>query len=335
MGTTTLLQIEQAILNLLNETLDTSAADLRAGAAGNALLPTLTQFFGVSGATNATPIVISTSKASGVSDGSQVTLAGVGGNTAANGTFYAKTTGYTSTTFALYSDADLITPVAGNSAYTSGGTVLAGSTLRTLINEAAADLGRSCFAVPDAGGTLSWSSGVRTMPLASIVPTVSGDIFFAIRGAYLTGSSTALKWADRTAIERGDPNWMLTTGTPAAFYHDGNGSIGLYPKPSSGVTLNADGFVAPAARYVNPTDAAAWLPDDLVRFLEWYGAAKVGFKNMEDQALSARADDWQLHYETGRIDLWTKLPAALQRFFPKPTPLMMNMQGLSANAANG
>lgn len=76
----------------------------------------------VSGATNATPIVITTASAHGLVDGQMVTVASVGGNTAANGTFFAKVTGYSTTTFGLYSDPTLLSQVAGNGAYTSGGT---------------------------------------------------------------------------------------------------------------------------------------------------------------------------------------------------------------------
>jgi hypothetical protein len=77
----------------------------------------------VSGATNATPIVLTTGT-HGLADGDPVTVASVGGNTAANGVFFAKVTGYSSTTFGLYSDRALTTAVAGNGAYTSGGTVV-------------------------------------------------------------------------------------------------------------------------------------------------------------------------------------------------------------------
>lgn len=76
----------------------------------------------VTGATNASPIVLTTGTHN-LADGDPVTVASVGGNTAANGNYFAKVTGQSSTTFALYSDKDLTTPVAGNGAYTSGGTV--------------------------------------------------------------------------------------------------------------------------------------------------------------------------------------------------------------------
>ena len=66
----------------------------------------------VTGATNVNPIVI-TSSGHGLSTGIRVTVENVGGNTAANTT--ATITSLTSDTFQLDS-------VAGNGAYTSGGT---------------------------------------------------------------------------------------------------------------------------------------------------------------------------------------------------------------------
>lgn len=66
----------------------------------------------ITGATNATPIVI-TSNAHSVVTGQGVTVGSVGGNTAANGNFIA-----------TYIDANTFSLVgsAGNGAYTSGGT---------------------------------------------------------------------------------------------------------------------------------------------------------------------------------------------------------------------
>lgn len=88
----------------------------------------------VTAATNATPIVITTNIPHGLADGNLVGIAGVLGNTASNSSsssnifgglpfWYAKVTGFTSTTFAIYSDSGLTTGVAGNGSYTSGGYV--------------------------------------------------------------------------------------------------------------------------------------------------------------------------------------------------------------------
>lgn len=77
----------------------------------------------VTNATNATPIVLTSSADHGFVDGMSVTIASVGGNTNANGTYYVKK--LTSTTFSLYTDEALTTGRAGNAAYTSGGTAIA------------------------------------------------------------------------------------------------------------------------------------------------------------------------------------------------------------------
>lgn len=66
----------------------------------------------ITGATNANPIVI-TSNGHGLTNGLRVVVAGVGGNTAANGTWTVASV--TANTFAL-------TSAIGNGAYTSGGT---------------------------------------------------------------------------------------------------------------------------------------------------------------------------------------------------------------------
>lgn len=66
----------------------------------------------VTGATNATPIVITTSVAHGLATGALVSISGVGGNTAANGKWTI--TNVTATTFSLDTS-------VGNGVYTSGG----------------------------------------------------------------------------------------------------------------------------------------------------------------------------------------------------------------------
>ena len=66
----------------------------------------------ITNATNANPIVITTSGTHGLLTGRAVTIVGIGGNTAANGKWFI--TKLTTTTFSI--------PTSGNGAYTSGGT---------------------------------------------------------------------------------------------------------------------------------------------------------------------------------------------------------------------
>lgn len=72
---------------------------------------------GVTGATNATPIVVSVTTTAGLSNGMTAQIQGVQGNTAANG--YWTLAGLTGSTFQLVGS-------VGNGIYTSGGTVEAG-----------------------------------------------------------------------------------------------------------------------------------------------------------------------------------------------------------------
>lgn len=66
----------------------------------------------VTGATNATPIVLTVPSGHGISADDYVYVTGVGGNTAANGTFRVSAVGATTAT---------LEDSAGNAAYTSGG----------------------------------------------------------------------------------------------------------------------------------------------------------------------------------------------------------------------
>ncbi|MBL7988904.1 MAG: hypothetical protein JNJ94_12645 [Chlorobi bacterium] len=75
----------------------------------------------VSGATNATPIVVTTSATHGLSTGDKVAICGVGGNTNANGVF--SITVLSTTTFSVQ-DVRTGTDIAGSGSYTSGGYVI-------------------------------------------------------------------------------------------------------------------------------------------------------------------------------------------------------------------
>ncbi len=80
----------------------------------------------VTDATNRNPIILELNKRSVIRSGSKIVVSGITGNTAANGTFYARVRN--DYQLALYSDVNLQVPVIGNGAYISGGTV-------SLINE--------------------------------------------------------------------------------------------------------------------------------------------------------------------------------------------------------
>jgi hypothetical protein len=74
----------------------------------------------ITGATDVSPIVLTTTTHY-LTSGMPITVAGVGGNTAANGSWYAQVD--SATTVGLFHDSGLTTPVVGNGAYTSGGVM--------------------------------------------------------------------------------------------------------------------------------------------------------------------------------------------------------------------
>jgi len=94
----------------------------------------------VTDATNATPIVVTTSAAHGIKQGDMVTISGVGGNTAANGDFMASAVNATTITLQDLAHSD----TTGNGAYTSGGSVDACYPGNVLVERkvSASDLGR-------------------------------------------------------------------------------------------------------------------------------------------------------------------------------------------------
>jgi hypothetical protein len=75
----------------------------------------------VSNASNSTPVVITADP--GVSNGQRVAISGITGNSAANGTYYAKTSGYPIGQFGLFLDAALTKPIASSGDYTGRGVV--------------------------------------------------------------------------------------------------------------------------------------------------------------------------------------------------------------------
>ena len=74
--------------------------------------------FSVSTITNATPCVVTLDHYNNISTGESITISNSFGNTAVNGTWYVKKLNELS--FAIYSDKNFQTPVAGNGAYMGG-----------------------------------------------------------------------------------------------------------------------------------------------------------------------------------------------------------------------
>jgi hypothetical protein len=173
----------------------------------------------VTGATNATPIVITVGSTAGLANNDYVTVSGVLGNTAANGT--RQIAGLTGTTFQLVGS-------VGSGAYTSGGVIEGG------------DVGQvdriiQANAVPDATIAITQSATAEPLSIAFtvVVPTAQA-------GAYLTNVTAAtLAWInDPTRMPIG--GLVLPGGSPpgVASYSvlEGIISQGIYPVTT--LTLN-------------------------------------------------------------------------------------------------
>jgi hypothetical protein len=115
------LSMLACVSNAANTYVETVRAHTAAGAFGCT----------VSGATVATPSVITCTAAHGLIDG-EVQITGIVGTTTDNTTAYVKVTGYSTTTFALYVDSGFVTGVTGTGAYSSGGKVSIAKDVSTL-----------------------------------------------------------------------------------------------------------------------------------------------------------------------------------------------------------
>lgn len=185
------------------------------------------------------------------------------------------------------------------------------STMKSLLNEGAAELARTCIPVPDTA-TLSWMSGTRTNPLLSFA-AAAGSAIWAVRGVKFGSETVGLRYCDRSALERSDPDWMVTsTAAPVYWYMDGAESIGLYPRPNSTATATIDGFAVPTL-FTSDSSTASWIHDDLTHLLVWYAAARLALKNAEDGSLASRIAAWQGHYDRGRDDLWQQIDPRLRK----------------------
>ncbi len=152
------------LVNKLTGTVTTYIANATGAQDGVAQLP-------ITNATNASPIVVTVSSTTGLANGDFVTIAGVLGNTAANGTW--QIANKTGTTFQLVGS-------TGNGAYTSGGTVEGGDLgqVDQVIQAKAVPLGVTAFT--------QWATAQNVAIVCDVwvpqalTPTIAGIVSTAI-----------------------------------------------------------------------------------------------------------------------------------------------------------
>ena len=178
----------------------------------------------ITGASNASPIVITVPNTAGLSNGDLVTISGVGGNTAANGNWVIQ--GLTATTFQLQNS-------TGNGAYTSGGTYFAGIKITTPTTAGLSN------------GQLVTISGVGGNTAANgswTITNLTGTTFQLVgpqgNGAYTTGGV----WSTSQLSMDDAPGCMMA-----------NGHILLGLSPLGGLGAN-NGYTFPQPCYIYDFD---------------------------------------------------------------------------------
>lgn len=166
----------------------------------------------VSGATNVSPIAITTTAPHGLATGQVVAVSGVGGNTGANGTFVI--TVVDTTHFTLNGS-------SGTGAYTSGGTVTPGAITTTMLPGVSGSIGTS---VPTTSGTpadtyyfvLKIVNG-GTVGTSGITYQMSLDAGRNFGPVLSLGTSTSIGPVGSTGITISLASGTLTTGQQFQF----------------------------------------------------------------------------------------------------------------------
>jgi hypothetical protein len=163
--------------------------DMSGGTIKAALIDLTVYGIAVTGATNATPIVV-TAAAHGLSNGMVVAISGVLGNTAANGAF--KVANVTTNTFEL-TGIFTGTNVAGSGAYTSGGRAMPLG-----LHQFYSSVSSSVVGTPVALASKTFTNGVfkaaNTTITAVTGNAVGGVILYKDTGT--AGTSNLIAWLD-------------------------------------------------------------------------------------------------------------------------------------------
>lgn len=216
----------------------------------------------VTNATDAAPIVITTSGTIPYANGGQVYISGVGGNTNANGNWYIQV--LSSTSFALYSDYLLSQPSSGNAAYTSGGTVevLCANPL----------LGPALLQMPQMGSSETVTGASYSSP--TVTATVSGTNTFGIgQTINVTGITPAAyncQWCIVTAATASTVSYAVASN-PGTYTSGGS----LASQPTGGVSApilwgqdDGSGIWGPGQWHVYQSDAYFYFYNTLGQWIQ-------------------------------------------------------------------
>ena len=172
--------------------------------AGNQLV----QGLAITGASNASPIELTFGSVHGFTNGQPTTVAGVGGNTAANGSWYVNVIDSSHVT--LYSNSGLTTPSTGNGAWTSGG-----GASRPQVD--AVRTGYNAWVV--AGCPVTSATNITAVAIGTSGALLAGqpghpvDVTFDITTNVEVNASNVLTLAGGYWISNGTANYYVSDGT--------------------------------------------------------------------------------------------------------------------------
>jgi len=173
----------------------------------------------ITNATRAVPVVVTTTNAHDFTEGTEVTITDVVGMTQLNGNEYYMDI-LTSTTFALYEDDLLTTPVDGTgfTAYSTGGVATADySTQKTL-----ASLSDTDVTGIQTNDLLAYQAGTW-QPTSNILVDVTGNLDGIVGGTTPAAGTFSELRTTETAIRLGNTAGSITPGTYNIAIGDGAG----------------------------------------------------------------------------------------------------------------
>ena len=199
----------------------------------------------------------------------------------------------------------------------SGAIITTKDTIAQYVNEASAELARTCYPIADVG-SYALPMGAQTAPYTVFV-CASGHTLWSARRVVWNG--VELAYYARSAFEFWYPNAETDpNGTPILWYRQGHDGIGLYPRPATTQTTTVYGLAIPK-QLVNGTDVATWFQPDILKLPVMQAASRLAERNNQNPALIARAAEWAQEFEQGRDDLLTRLwqtDPSLARFHYAP-----------------
>lgn len=193
------------------------------------------------------------------------------------------------------------TAIQLDSGVNSTPTLASGVSFLELLNDATAEIARSCYPVPG-DGTVSWAASTPSKLLTDLTITgTAGTLWEPLNVRF--GASVFLEEMGGDVLQsRYGGGRLATAGTPqfwAKVGQDARG-IALYPTPSTGpTTVAVEGWLIPP-RLANVGDTVAFVATDELRALETRLCAEIAAMNLDDEGLAARAPVWWGDYEAWR-----------------------------------